>query len=61
VLINGKANNDTKISPMAATPLIYYIYFEELHKLVNNTILALYELELTWDLWVCSYQDVPKH
>jgi hypothetical protein len=28
-----------------------------MHKLVKNTILALYELELTWDLWVCSCQD----
>ncbi len=25
------------------------------------TILALYELELTWDLQVCSCQDASKH
>jgi hypothetical protein len=29
--------------------------------MVKNTILALYELDLTWDLRVCSYQDAPKH
>jgi len=47
MLINGKANNDTKINPMAAKPtdlLNILQRFKELHKLVKNTILAPYEL-----------------
>ena len=37
------------------------VYFEESHKLVRNTILALYELELTWDLRVCSRLNGLEH
>jgi hypothetical protein len=39
--MNGKANNDTKINPMTVTPPdLLDIYFEKLHELIKNTILA---------------------
>jgi hypothetical protein len=49
VLVKGRANNDTKTSPMVDS-LIRWVYFEKLHGLVRNTIPALFEPGLTWDL-----------
>jgi hypothetical protein len=49
VLVKGRANNDTKTSPMVGR-LPNWVYFEKLHRLVRNTIPALYEPGLTWDL-----------
>ena len=51
VLVKGRANNDTKTSPMAATPPNLLGILRRHRLVVRNTIPALYEPGLTWDLW----------
>lgn len=40
---------------------MYQVYYKELHKLIRNTILALYEPEVTWNLRVCDSLDALEH